>query len=311
MVMISIVLAKNFALAILKYNAVRASNRAINLYRRALRDLVIHGAPQNVKLLHLIYGLKENERFHYFHWALIERMINTIKPDRILFHYTYEPQGYYWEKIRKKVQIVMVPPFQYYGLAYLRHYAHKADVIRLLALHEMGGLYLDIDTLVFKSFDDLFSPNQLILGLERLPGSAEPAGLCNAVILAPPNHDGIRAWLRSYMYFRGKPRKHWEEHSVTLPFSLLKQRSDVKVLDSHCFFEIGHEEANLFFDPDQAAIASDRVADSYSQHLWETASMTNLLADFKVPAPSNKSFLGVQLGRVSSELPSDPESEIL
>lgn len=305
-VLISIVLAKNVVVAILKYNGVRASNRAINLYRRTLRDLVSHDARQSVKLLHLIYGLKQNESFHYFHWALIERMISTIRPDRILFHCTYKPQGYYWEKTKKKVQVVKVPPFEYYGIAYLRHFAHKADVIRLLALYEMGGLYLDIDTLVFKSFDDLLPPDRLILGLERLPGSVEPAGLCNAVILAPRNHDGIRDWLRSYMYFRGKPRRHWEEHSVTLPLSLLKGRPDVKVLDSHCFFEIGHEEANLLFDPDRAALVEDRVAGSYSQHLWETSSMTNLLADFKAPAPANKSFLGTQLGRVSCELSSLP-----
>lgn len=299
--LVSIVLTKNILAALSNLQSVWASNRAIRLYRGNLRDLARHDTRQNVKLLHLIYSLRQNEPIHYFHWALIERMISTIRPDRVLFHYTYEPQGAYWEKIKKKVRAVKVPPFEYYGVAPLKHFAHKADVVRLLALYEMGGLYLDIDTLVFKSFDDLFSVGQLILGVERLPGSAEPCGLCNAVILAPRNHRGIRAWLQSYMYFRGKPGKHWDEHSVTLPLNLLQRRGDVKVLDSHSFFEINWDEANLFFDSDRAALVKARVAGAYSQHLWETRCMSNLLADFNVVAPANKSFLGTQLSGVSYE----------
>ena len=299
--LVSIVLTKNILAALLNFQSVLASNRAIKLYCGRLRDLASHDTRQNVKLLHLIYGLKQNEPIHYFHWALIERMISTIRPDRVLFHYTYEPQGVYWEKIKKKVCAVKVPPFEYYGIAHLKHYAHKADVVRLLALYEMGGLYLDIDTLVFKSFDGLFSAGQLILGVERLRGSAEPCGLCNAAMLAPRNHGGIRAWLQSYMYFRGKAGKHWEEHSVRLPFNLLRRRGDVKVLDSHAFFEINWDEANLFFDSDQAALVKARVAGAYSQHLWETKCMANLLADFEAATSANTSFLGTQLSAVSYE----------
>ena len=299
--LISIVLAKNILVALWNFKSVWASNRAIKLYRETLRNLASQDTCQNEKLLHLIYGLKQNEPIHYFHWALIERMLTTINPDRVFFHYTYEPRGVYWGRIKKKVHAVKVPPFEYYGVARLKHFAHKTDVLRLIALYEMGGLYLDMDTLVFKSFNDLFSADQLIMGVERVPGSAEPAGLCNAVVLAHRNHGGIRAWLRSYMYFRGKARRHWGEHSVTLPFDLLRRRGDVKVLDSHSFFEINWDETNLFFDFDQAELVNDRVAGSYSQHLYETVCMTNLLADFKVPAAAAKGFLGRKLGGVSYE----------
>ena len=229
-ILASIVLTRNVLVSLLNLRSFRTSNRAIKVYRKHLQDLASHVAQDETKLLHLIYGLKQNEPMHYFHWALIAKMINTIKPDRVLFHYTYEPYGVYWEKLKKHVHLVKVPPFEYYGVARLRHYAHKADVVRLLALYEMGGLYLDIDTLALNSFDCLFSTRQLILGVERRAASTEPRGLCNAVILAPKNHGGIRAWLQSYIYFRGKVGEHWEEHSVRLPFGLLRQREDVKVL---------------------------------------------------------------------------------
>jgi hypothetical protein len=303
-VLISIVVTRNALAALWNFQSFWESKRAIKRYRERLRDLASQSTGQNVKILHLIYGLKQHEPFHHFHWALVERMISTIRPDRVLFHYTYESEGVYWEKIKKKVCPVQVPPFEYYGIARLKHFAHKADVVRLLALHEMGGLYLDIDTVIFKSFDDLFSGGQLVLGTERWHGRAEPRGLCNAVMLAPRNHGAVRAWLQSYRYFRAKGVKlerYWAEHSVRLPLLWLPRRRDVKVLDSHSFFEINGDETNLFFDSDQAAQVEARVAGAYSLHLWETFCMPNLLADFKVPAPANESFLGAQLGGVSSE----------
>lgn len=299
--LISVVVARNILVALFNLKSVLESNRAIKRYQENLRELAGHDTRKEVKLLHLIYGLKQNEPIRYFHWALIEKMISTIRPDRVLFHYTYEPQGVYWEKIRGKVYAVKVPPFEYYGVARLKHFAHKADVVRLLALYEMGGLYLDIDTLVFKSFDSLFSAGQLILGMQRLPGSVEPFGLSNAVIVAPRNHGGIRAWLQSYMYFRGKATRHWDEHSVRLPLNLLRRRGDVKVLDSHSFFQIDWDEVDLFFDVDQAALAKARLAGAYSQHLWETAWMTKLLTDFSLAPPADKSFLGTQLSGVEEE----------
>jgi mannosyltransferase OCH1-like enzyme len=37
----------------------------------------------------------------------------------------------------------------------LYHVAHKADVVRLQALKETGGIYLDLDTISVKTIDRL------------------------------------------------------------------------------------------------------------------------------------------------------------
>src|SRR5579872_5270513 len=68
--LISIVLIKNGLAALWNVQSVWASNREIKLYRETLRDLASQDTRQNVKLLHLIYGLKQDEPIHYFHWAL-------------------------------------------------------------------------------------------------------------------------------------------------------------------------------------------------------------------------------------------------
>jgi hypothetical protein len=80
----------------------------------------------------------------------------------------------------------------------ITHFAHKADVLRLLAMRHSGGVYLDIDMFVYvyfaldrdgylltrirtKSFDDLmYFPTTL--GMESATESyrspLDPEGLC-------------------------------------------------------------------------------------------------------------------------------------
>jgi len=299
--LIAFVVTKNFLFAIAHFESYRSSNLAIKQYEKALEKLGTDIANRDSKILHLIYGLKQHETLHYFHWALIERMLEVIRPDTVFFHYTYEPQGVYWQKVRSKLCLVPVPPFQYYGVAHLQHFAHKADIVRLLALYNIGGVYLDIDTLVFKSFDDLLSDRRLTVGIERLPGEPGACGLCNAAMVSPKGHGGVRAWLESYKYFRGDAQFYWAEHSVKLSMRLFRRRTDVAVLDSHSFFEINWDEANLFFDPGKAATVRARVAGAYSQHLWENHCMTKLLADFSEPPSGNQSFLAGELSAASTD----------
>ena len=37
----------------------------------------------------------------------------------------------------------------------VKHYAHRADVLRLKLLYEHGGIYLDLDMVALRSFDPL------------------------------------------------------------------------------------------------------------------------------------------------------------
>ena len=65
----------------------------------------------------------------------------------------------------------------------LLHGAHRADVVRLTKLLGSGGIYLDADVFVHRSFDPLLG-HPAVLGEERIDGAV--VGLCNAIILAEP-----------------------------------------------------------------------------------------------------------------------------
>ena len=57
----------------------------------------------------------------------------------------------------------------------LTSHAHIADVIRLEALLEFGGVYFDTDVLPLQNVDDWLDDGRAVLAVER------PAGLINAV----------------------------------------------------------------------------------------------------------------------------------
>lgn len=73
-----------------------------------------------------------------------------------------------------------------------RKFAFVADVARLYALSRMGGIYLDTDIEILKSFDDLLN-TPLFMGFET-------AGVVQTgVIGAEPDNDIIKAMLAYYI----------------------------------------------------------------------------------------------------------------
>ena len=72
-----------------------------------------------------------------------------------------------------------------------KKYAFVSDYVRLLALYNEGGIYLDTDVEVKKSFDDLLS-------LRSFLGKEMPFKLSTAVIGAEKNVDWIKDFLATY-----------------------------------------------------------------------------------------------------------------
>jgi len=63
-------------------------------------------------------------------------------------HYEHLPRGPWWDEIVPHLTLIKtIVPDEIYGRP-IRHFAHKADVLRLLAMKYSGGIYLDIDMFV-------------------------------------------------------------------------------------------------------------------------------------------------------------------
>ncbi|WWC63305.1 uncharacterized protein I303_105905 [Kwoniella dejecticola CBS 10117] len=229
--------------------------------------------------VHYVYGLKEPkygeevEELPYYAYLAIRSALINLSPEKMYFHYKHLPRGPWMQLLLPHLTLVETEvPDQIYGNK-LDHFAHKADVLRLLAMKYSGGIYLDIDIYVIKPFDDLLY-HPTTLGMEASPDSRrtalDPEGLCNAIIISQPHSSFIDRWLSSYESFDGG---NWAGHSVVKPWEIARTYPDeVQVLNERAFFwpmwhgeEIKktHEEGSFDFEK----------TGQYAYHAWESIAM--------------------------------------
>ncbi|GAB5590227.1 hypothetical protein Unana1_05127 [Umbelopsis nana] len=223
------------------------------------------------KIVHFVYGMKDPDpQLDLIQYLSIKSAHEVIKPEKILFHYHHMPTGEWFELIRPLVTLRQVEiPTKIFGNR-VDHYAHRADVVRLEALKEFGGIYLDLDVIMMKSLDYLLD-EQFAMGQEGIGGWS---GLCNAVILSRANAPFLQRWYETYKHF---DQSQWNHHSVLLPRLLAARFSD----------EIRQLEYDAFFWPlwDKNGLRQLYLEQSYDfannlgVHLWESAANKNLMKD--------------------------------
>ncbi len=220
------------------------------------------------KILHYCFGLAED--FGGKPWSLASHVcvasaVARIRPDEVRFYYEFEPTGPWWELTRELVTPIRITaPRSIFGNP-VDHPAHRADVVRLEALLETGGIYLDADVVVHRDFDDLLD-HSTVLGTEAMGSTVY--GTANAVILAEKGAPFLARWYGHYDKFRGTRDKYWSEHSVQLPNLLAKRHpEEIEILGAHAFFHpiwlLG--ELERIFNSTETIVFDD----TYATHLWD------------------------------------------
>ena len=102
-------------------------------------DNIPNGIPN---IIHFIFGLiPQNEEFNMYRYISVKSAHDVNKPDKIYFYYYHEPYGHWWNKTKEIVEAVKLDekdvPTEIYGNK-VRHYAHKADILRLQKMKEIG-----------------------------------------------------------------------------------------------------------------------------------------------------------------------------
>jgi len=220
------------------------------------------------RTLHYVFGLASDfggKPWSLVHYACVKSAIRWIRPDSIALYYEVEPSGPWWDLTRPLLTPVKIEaPAEIFGNP-LQHFAHRADVVRLSKLIELGGIYLDADVLVHRSFDDLLD-HPMVLGREG------DVGLGNAVMLAEPRARFLAHWMETYQLFRGKGvDEFWNEHSVKIPAWLMgRHPEEIEVLSQRAFFWPLWGEAHLrwIFESTEPI----PLEQAYACHLWETLS---------------------------------------
>ncbi|MDA8154856.1 MAG: glycosyltransferase [Actinomycetota bacterium] len=184
--------------------------------------------------IHFIFGMNKDfggKPFSFIHYMAVYTAWKINRPDKILFHYAFEPDGYWWEQARPFLTLNQVEaPDTIFGNP-IKYYAHKADVVRLEVLSKYGGIYLDLDVICINSFRPLLQ-HDCVLGIEPSDRHGS-GGLSNAVILSKADSEFLSTWYGRYKDFDG--RSHIG-HSVKLPWMLANDHSSlIHIEDEYSF----------------------------------------------------------------------------
>jgi len=215
-------------------------------------------------IIHFVFGLAEQtDEFLFAYYVAILSALIVNSPDRIYFHYHYEPHGKWWSLVKKYVILNKIEMPTSIGSKPLLHVAHKADVVRMQQLIRMGGVYMDIDTITVRPYAELLGNNTVL--------ARQDNGICNAVMLSAPGSEFMLEWMGVYeQHFNPHG---WEESSIKLPALLVqgKCESTVKVLDEKYFFKPGWRQWRTIFE-DSTEIHDELM----TLHLWEKFSLPYL-----------------------------------
>ena len=221
------------------------------------------------KIIHLLF-FGETE-FMSYHYKCIKSMIDNMPNHQIIIYNNIEPIGNkYWENIIKYPSVKiekLIPPSSFDGFD-LKHFQYKADVVRIEKLYEYGGIYLDIDMLIFKNFESIFqSKHDFYISKEN----SENDGLINAFIASKPKNEFLKIWLDSFK--TGLRMDIWAYHIRDANSILLKEnphfyiKYNICILNAEEFFSIPWTNKSSFENMNSSTKHPENV---YGIHLFET-----------------------------------------
>jgi hypothetical protein len=231
------------------------------------------------KILHFCFGMKPDfggKPWSLLHHVCVKSAVERIRPSQALFYYQYEPTGPWWRLTRELVTLVNITaPATIFGNP-VPHMAHRADIVRMERLLEVGGIYLDCDVFVHRDFDDLLR-HSVVLGRE---GAADvEVGLCNAVILAEPQAPFLKRWYEEFRHFRSRGHDHYyNELSVKAPLRLASEfPAEVTILPHIAFFWPTWQAGDI--EKIFASVEPIVTPGTYATHLWEANAWDRFIED--------------------------------
>jgi hypothetical protein len=214
------------------------------------------------KIVHFTwYSRSDNKRsLRFHHYISVLAALTFIQPDKIMFWYERTPEGDWWNKIKgimeNKTKLEMIQkdgPKSIYDNP-INTEEHMSDLVRLEALINHGGIYMDLDVITLRPLDDLLK-HDVTIGYEKSDY------LCNGFMMAKPKAPFLKLWWAEYVTFDDK---QWNYHSVKLPGILAKNYPDLVHTEWDTIDRPNWEERRLIYN---AGVKYD-WSKNYAMHLW-------------------------------------------
>jgi hypothetical protein len=237
--------------------------------------------------VHFIY-LKGVD-FSLHHYLCILSAVYHLK-SKVFLYYDIQPDetNTWWKKTNSlsQVHLVCVYPATYCNGHKLNFKQHQADLLRLLILHHMGGIYLDLDMFVQTDFRHVLPKDK-----DCTMCRESENGICNAFIyVTKPHTTFITNWLEIYeSHYDG----HYTRWSITTPHELSETYANsICVLPTQCFYPFDYMYTTFFTSPNDPLHLLNPKETILGIHLWETenAKRGNLPKDLETFREQNTLF---------------------
>jgi hypothetical protein len=228
------------------------------------------------KIIHLLY-FGETE-FYNYHSRCVKSVITNIPNHKIIIYNSKEPANNpLWDEIKQYPQIEIKPIHvpEYFDGFKLTHFQYKADVVRLEVLYEHGGVYLDLDMLIIKNFEELFESNKDFYISKEC--NSEDSGLINAFMACKPKNEFIKIWLDGFK--SGLRMGSWAYHIQNTNKILIDKnphfriKYNIEIMENIHFFPISWTRNDIYENLAYYSFDSK----TYGVHLWETILHDTLL----------------------------------
>ena len=210
------------------------------------------------KIVHVTWFYPEKKcDFHFYDLICLLSVHKFIKPEKIYVWFTDKPCGKWWNEAKEKIPYIelryMEAPTSIYGHE-INVPEHKSDVARMSIIEKYGGIYMDLDIIVLKSWDPLLHYN-FTLAAE----STQNFG--NGAIISTPNNTFIKMWKEGYHDFNDKA---WAKHSLFLPFTLARNNPELVHVEWDSILRPTWKELNWLYTQGKLWDWST----SYAMHLY-------------------------------------------
>ena len=222
-------------------------------------------------IVHYVYPGLDGEAWPYWAFLHAAAVVDVLRPSVFFLHHVEGclPAGRWWNATAPLLTLSPQPRVEsVYGNA-VRLMAHQSDVMRLGALMQHGGIYLDTDVLVVRSFAPLMR-SRFVIGVQSDGCTA------NAVMLSQRSGAFVCRWADAYHSFVDRD---WDAHSVRAPWQLSEAHPDlVSWLPKTAWFDPGPDDDpgfELFRRNWTRQAFADRPR-CYAHHLWHTITAPEL-----------------------------------
>lgn len=154
-----------------------------------------------------------------------------------------------------------------------RKFAFVSDYVRLLALEKFGGLYMDVDFMVYRPFDELMDKYAAFAGYE----GSKRKPVMQGVIASEPHGAWVKDMLRTYdtrLFIKDDGSLDMYPNTQYFTDRLIKQRFQNDGIEKDVFVEgefFLHVYPVHYFCPGLTTGENIRNEETYCEHLGESS----------------------------------------